>query len=173
MTADKAACDVFGDLLMGAKAGSPAASTQRKAASEPKKGADRDTADPEEAFKAAFDITTTLTTLASYDGKGAEEALASLRTAATECAGGFALNVAGDKQKVTKIAEEQVEGGEEAAAWTVSVESGGDKMTFKLTALRQGTTLASFSSMNLAAMDGGGDYDLPTAVIGAQAKKLA
>ncbi|MEU9531195.1 MULTISPECIES: hypothetical protein [Streptomyces] len=173
VTADKAACDVFGDLLMGAKAGSPAASTQRKAVSEPKKGADKDTADPEEAFKAAFDITTTLTTLASYDGKGAEETLASLRTAATECAGGFALTVAGDKQKVTRIAEEQVEGGEEAAAWTVGVESGGDKMTFKLTALRQGTTLASFSSMNLAAMDGGGDYDLPTAVIGAQAKKLA
>ncbi|MET7339755.1 hypothetical protein ACIOEZ_00380 [Streptomyces sp. NPDC087866] len=173
VTADKAACDVFGDLLMGAKAGSPAASTQRKVASEPKKGADKDTADAEEAFKAAFDITTTMTTLASYDGKGAEETLASLRTAATECASGFTLTAAGSKQKIVKITEEQVKGGEEAAAWKVAVEADGEKMTLKLIALRQGATVASFSAMNLAAMDDGGDFDLPTAVIDAQAKKLA
>ncbi|WUS98323.1 hypothetical protein OHA46_17360 [Streptomyces sp. NBC_00708] len=173
VTADKAACDVFGDLLMGAKAGSPAASTQRKVVSEPKKGADKDTADAEEAFKAAFDITTTMTTLASYDGKGAEETLASLRTAATECASGFTLTAAGTKQKIVKITEEQVKGGEEAAAWKVAVEADGEKMTLKLIALRQGATVASFSAMNLAAMDGGGDFDLPAAVIDAQAKKLA
>ncbi|MEU2247443.1 hypothetical protein [Streptomyces sp. NPDC019224] len=173
VTVDKAACDVFADLLMGAKAGSPAASTQRKVVSEPKKGADKDTADPEKAFKAAFDITTTLTTLASYDGKGAEETLASLRTAATDCAGGFTLTAAGSKQKVATITEEQVEGGEEAAAWKVAVEADGEKMTLKLIALRQGTTVASLSAMNLAAMDDGGDFGLPTAVVDAQAKKLA
>ncbi|MGW1125455.1 hypothetical protein [Streptomyces sp. NPDC002526] len=173
VTADKESCDVFGDALMGAKAGSPVASTQRKVASVPKKGADKDIADPEEAFKAAFDITTTMTTLASYDGKGAEETLAALRTAATDCAGGFTLTVGGDKQKVAKIAEEQVKGGEEAAAWTVTVESDGEKNTLKLTALRQGATLATLSSMNLAAAGSGEDFDLPTAVIDAQAKKLA
>ncbi|MFF1919350.1 hypothetical protein ACFVW8_02075 [Streptomyces sp. NPDC058221] len=173
VTADKAACDVFGDTLMGAKAGTPTASTQRKVVSEPKKGAGDDTADPEEAFKAAFDITTTLTTLASYEGKGAEETLATLRTSATDCASGFTLKAAGTKQKIVKITEEQVKGGEDAAAWTVTVESDGDKSEMKLAQIRQGSTLASFSSLNLASAGGGGGFELPTAVIDAQAAKLA
>ncbi|THA59471.1 hypothetical protein E6P78_29665 [Streptomyces sp. A0958] len=172
VTVDKAACDVFADVLMGAKAGSPAASTQRKVINEPKKDAAKGGTDPE-AFEAAFDITTTLATLSSYDGKGAEEALASLRTAATECASGFTFTVAGDKQKVVKIAEEQVKGGEEAAAWTVTVEADGEKSALKLIAIRQGTTLASLASLNLAAAGSGGDFDMPTAVIDAQAAKLA
>lgn len=173
VTADKAACDVFGDVLMGAKAGTPAASTQRKVISEPKKGADKDSDDPEKAFKAAFDITTTLTTLASYDGKGAEEALTSLRTAATDCASGFTLTAGGTKQKIVKIAEEQVKGGEDAAAWTVTVEADGEKSAMKLIEIRQGATLASFTALNLAASGAGGDFDLPTAVVDAQAAKLA
>ncbi|MFI6862090.1 hypothetical protein ACIBKZ_19685 [Streptomyces sp. NPDC050421] len=173
VTADKAACDVFADALMGAKSGKPAASTQRKVVSEPKKGGDKESDDPAEAFKAAFDITTTLTTLASYDGKGAEEALAGLRTAATECASGFTLTAAGSKQKITKIAEVPVKGAEEAVAWTVTVEAEGEKSAMKLIQLRQGTTLASLTSLNLGASGAGGDFDLPTAVIDAQAGKLA
>ncbi|MEU3225446.1 hypothetical protein ABZ695_20100 [Streptomyces sp. NPDC006976] len=172
VTVDKAACDVFADVLMGAKAGSPAASTQRKVVSEPKKDAAMDGDDPE-AFEAAFDITTTLATLASYEGKGAEETLSSLRTAATECASGFTLTAAGSKQKVVKIAEEQVKGGEEAVGWTVTVEADGEKMALKLVEIRQGTTLASLSSLNFAAAGSGGDFDMPTAVIDAQAAKLA
>ncbi|MFD0023414.1 hypothetical protein [Streptomyces sp. NPDC058382] len=173
VTADKAACDVFGDALMGAGTGSPAASAERKVVSEPKKGADDDTADPEEAFKAAFDITTTLTTLASYEGKGAEETLASLRTAATDCASGFTLKAAGTKQKIVKIAEEKIKGGEDAVAWTVTIESDGDKSAMKLVEIRQGSTVASFTSLNLASAGGGGDFDLPTAVVDAQVAKLA
>ncbi|WNI23351.1 hypothetical protein [Streptomyces sp. ITFR-16] len=173
VTADKAACDVFADVLMGAKAGTPAASTQRKVVSEPKKGADQDTADPEEAFKAAFDITTTLTTLTSYEGKGAEETLASLRTAATDCASGFTLTAAGEKQKIVRIAEEKVKGGEDAVAWTVTVEAEGEKSAMKLVEVRQGATVASFTALNLAASGAGGDFDLPTAVVDAQVAKLA
>ncbi|MEU8506847.1 hypothetical protein AB0C40_19355 [Streptomyces brevispora] len=172
VTADKAACDVFADALMGAKAGSPAASTQRKVMSEPKKGGDKDSADPEKAFKAAFDITTTLATLSSYEGKGAEETLTALRTAGTECASGFTLKAAGAKQKVVKITEEQVKGGEDAAAWTVAIEAEGEKNTMKLAQVRQGGTVASFSSFNLAAASSGGDFELPTAVIDAQVAKL-
>ncbi|MEU8626593.1 hypothetical protein [Streptomyces sp. NPDC048669] len=173
VTADKAACDVFADTLMGAKAGSPAASTQRKVISEPKKGADKDSADPEEAFKAAFDITTTLTTLSSYEGKGAEEAVAALRTAATGCASGFTMKAAGTKQKIVKITEEQVKAGEDAAAWTVTIEADGDKSTMKLVQVRQGATVASFAALNLAAASSGGDFELPKAVIDAQVAKLA
>lgn len=173
VTTDKAACDVFADVLMGAKAGKPAAATQRKVISEPQKGGDKESDDPAEAFKAAFDITTTLTTVASYDGKGAEEALAGLRTAATACASGFTFTAAGEKQKISKVAEVPVKGGEEAVAWTVTLETEGEKSAMKLIQLRQGTTLASLVSLNLGASGAGGDFELPTAVIDAQAGKLA
>ncbi|MGW6203544.1 hypothetical protein ACWF9B_07850 [Streptomyces sp. NPDC055089] len=168
VTVDKAACDVFADVLMGAKAGKPAASTQRKVAGLPKKSDD-----PEKMLESMMDVTTTLTTLAAYDGKGADEALAGLRTAATECASGFTLTAAGSKQKVTKIAEVPVKGAEEAVAWTVTVEGEGEKYAMKLIQLRQGTTLASLTSLNLSAAAEGGDFELPTAVIDAQAAKLA
>ncbi|MER6117076.1 hypothetical protein [Streptomyces sp. NPDC001743] len=172
VTTDKAACDVFADALMGAKSGTPAASTQRRIANQPKKGGDKESDDPAEAFKAAFDITTTLDTLSSYDGKGAEEALAGLRTAATGCASGFTFTAAGSKQKVLKIAEVPVKGGEEAVAWTVTVEAEGEKSAMKLIEIRKGTTLASLTALNLGASGAGGDFELPTAVIDAQAAKL-
>ncbi|MER7727896.1 hypothetical protein [Streptomyces sp. NPDC096323] len=170
---DKADCDVFADALMGAKSGTPAASTQRRIANEPKKGGDKESDDPAEAFKAAFDITTTLATLSSYDGKGAGDALAGLRTAATRCASGFTFTAAGSKQKVTEIAEVPVKGGEEAVAWTVTVEAEGEKSAMKLIEIRKGTTLASLTALNLGASGAGGDFDMPTAVIDAQAAKLA
>ncbi|MFI5749980.1 hypothetical protein ACIBBE_29565 [Streptomyces sp. NPDC051644] len=172
---EKEVCAPFADALMGAQVGEPAAFTKRTVVSEPKKGSmdEQDGGDAEDAFKAAFDITTTQLALGSYDGKGAEESVASLRTAATDCAGGFDFTAAGEKQKVSKITEEQVKGGEDAAAWTVQVEQGGEKVQFKLVAMRQGPSFASFSSMNLAAMGGGEDFELPTAVVEAQAAKLA
>ncbi|MFF1915594.1 hypothetical protein ACFVYE_29195 [Streptomyces sp. NPDC058239] len=169
---EKEVCAPFVDALMGAQVGEPAAFTKRTVVSEPKKGS-QDGADAEDAFKAAFDITTTQLALGSYDGKGAEESVASLRTAATDCAGGFDFTAAGEKQKVSKITEEQVKGGEDAAAWTVQLEQDGEKIEFKLVAMRQGPSFASFSSMNLAAMGGGEDFELPTAVVEAQAAKLA
>ncbi|MFH8518273.1 hypothetical protein ACH4CE_24930 [Streptomyces gelaticus] len=172
---EKEVCAPFADALMGAQVGEPGAFTKRTVVSEPKKGSleKQDSGDAEEAFKAAFDITTTQLALGSYDGKGAQESVAALRTAATECAGGFEFTAAGEKQKVAGITEEQVKGGEESAAWTVQLEQGGEKGELKLVAMRQGASFASFSSMNLAAMGGGGDFELPTAVVEAQAAKLA
>lgn len=85
---EKKACAPLANALMGAQVGEPGAFTKRTVVSEPKKGdlAKQDSGDAEEAFKAAFDITTTQLALGSYDGKGAQESIASLRTAATECA---------------------------------------------------------------------------------------
>jgi hypothetical protein len=172
---EKKVCAPLADALMGAQVGEPGAFTKRTVVSEPKKSdlKKQDSGDAEEAFKAAFDITTTQLALGSYDGKGAQESVAALRTAATECAGGFEFTAAGEKHKVSRITEEQVKGGEESAAWTVQVEQGGEKVEFKLAAVRQGASFASFASMNLAAMGGGGDFELPAAVIEAQAAKLA
>ncbi|MFE6978103.1 hypothetical protein [Streptomyces sp. NPDC057682] len=172
VTTDKAECDVFADALMGAKAGTPAASTQRKVMSEPKKPEGKESEDPAEAFKAAFDITTTLATLATYDGTGAADTLTELRTAATSCASGFSFTAAGSKQKVLKIAEVPVKGAEEAVGWTVTVQAEGETSAMKLVELRQGGTIASLTSLNLGASGAGGDFDLPTAVIDAQAAKL-
>ncbi|MER5499076.1 hypothetical protein ACFYXP_35005 [Streptomyces sp. NPDC002466] len=171
---EKEVCTPLANALMGAQVGEPGAFTKRTVVSEPKKGSmDKATDNPEDAFKAAFDITTTQLALGSYEGKGAQDSVAALRTAATECAGGFEFTAAGEKQKVSKITEAQVKAGEESVAWTVELEQGGEKGEMKLAALRQGASFASFSSINLAAMGEGGSFDLPTAVIEAQATKLA
>ncbi|MFB6817261.1 hypothetical protein ACFCV8_22215 [Streptomyces sp. NPDC056347] len=172
---EKKVCAPLAYALMGSQVDEPAAFTKRTVVSKPKKGdlKKQDSADLEEAFKAAFDITTTQLALGSYDGKGAQEALGSLRTAATDCAGGFEFTAGGEKQKVAGVTEEKVKAGEEAAAWTVEMEQGGEKMRFKLAAMRQGSSFASFSSMNLATAGSGKDFDLPVAVVEAQAAKLA
>ncbi|MER5746561.1 hypothetical protein ABT097_25205 [Streptomyces sp. NPDC002225] len=172
---EKEACTPLVHALMGSQVGEPAAFTKRTVVSKPKKAdlKNQDDADVEKAFKAAFDITTTQLALGSYDGKGAQESVASMRTAATECAGGFEYTAAGEKQKVAGITEEKVKGGEEAAAWTIEVQQDGEKTRMKLVVVRQGATLASFSSMNLAAASEGGDFELPAAVVEAQAAKLA
>ncbi|MGW3660686.1 hypothetical protein ACWD6R_35785 [Streptomyces sp. NPDC005151] len=175
VTVDKEACEPLADALMGAELGTPAAVNRRKVISEPKKGQkDKlDSEDTGEAFAAAFDITTTLTSLASYEGKGAQDTVESLRTAATACSGGFTLTAAGTKQKVVTIKEEKISGGEEAAAWTLTVEQDGEKAPLKLVVARQGGTVASFSAFNLAASGTGQDFELPTAVVDAQLAKLA
>lgn len=138
------------------------------------KGGDLAEGDTEDALAAAFDVTSTLLTLSSYDSETAEGNIAALRKAATECAGGFGVTTAGETQKVTKITEEKVTGGEEALAWTLMAEQDGQAAPLKLVALRQGGTVATFTSFNLA-MAGGksSTFDLPTAVIAAQAAKLA
>ncbi|WP_392671892.1 hypothetical protein [Streptomyces sp. LN785] len=175
VTADKAECDPFADALMGARIGKPAAANQRKVVSEPKKGQKekQESEDAGEAFMAAFDITTTMASLSSYPGKGAQETVESLRAAATACSGGFGFTAVGAKQKVVGIEEEKISGGEEAAAWTVTVEQDGEKSPLKLVVAREGGTVASFTSLNLAASGMGKDFELPTAVVDAQLAKLA
>jgi hypothetical protein len=180
VTVDKAACEPIAYALSAVPVGEPAATVQRKVTSEAKKGKDvsfEDLAEMteeevEKAMTSAFDVTMTMTALSSYDGKGAEQAFTGLRTAATDCAGGFTLTTGSKKQKVTKISDESVSGGEDALAWTVTAEQDGEKAPLKVVVVRQGTTLASFSSVNLAAVGTGGDYELPTAVVEAQVAKL-
>ncbi|HEX5569254.1 MAG TPA: hypothetical protein VFY14_20450 [Streptomyces sp.] len=181
ISVDKAECEPLAQALSAAPVGEPGATVRRKATSEPKKDeegpsleelADMTEEEMEEALTAAFDMTMTLTALSSYDGEGAGKAVAALRTAAAKCSGGFTATVSGDKQKVTKLADESVKGGEEALAWTVTVEQDGEKMPLKLVAVRQGDVLATFSVINVAAAGSGKDFDLPTAVVDAQVAKL-
>ncbi|MFD3652300.1 hypothetical protein [Streptomyces sp. NPDC058620] len=174
VTSDKEACAPLARAFYGAEEGKPTATTKRQVISEPKvDGGDVTEGDVEDTLESAFDLTSTLLTLSSYDSATAEGNIAALRKAATDCAGGFSVTTGGETQKVTKITEEKVSGGEEALAWTLAAEQDGQSMPLTLVALRQGGTVATFTSFNLAAASGKGTLELPAAVVAAQASKLA
>ncbi|MEE1941157.1 hypothetical protein V1L54_17395 [Streptomyces sp. TRM 70361] len=180
ITVDKADCEPLAHAMMGVQVGEPAATARRGVSQKAKKPAEPSLdelaemteEEIEEAFTAALDMTMTMVSLSSYDGAGAERTLADLRTAATDCGGGFTSTAPEDKRKVTGITGEKVTGGEESAAWTLTTDMEGDVVPVKLVVVRQGGTLASFVSFNLASAGGKKDYPLPTAVIDAQLAKL-
>ncbi|KOX22851.1 MULTISPECIES: hypothetical protein [unclassified Streptomyces] len=162
VSTDKASCKPLADAMSFIATGGPAASAQRKAIEVPKK-----TGSPEDAL-GALAAPVTGVTLGSYEGQGAQQAFASLKTAGTDCAGGFTITGEGEKAKVTEVAPETLSAGEEALAWTVTSDVDGEKFVTKLVAFRRGNTLASFSTISF----GGEVKELPKAVIEAQAKKL-
>ncbi|MEU5714924.1 hypothetical protein AB0G71_03880 [Streptomyces sp. NPDC020403] len=171
VTVDKEECEPFGLAYAGAKRGTPVATAGRQVVQEPKKGAGTD---PEDIMKAAFDVTSTLVTLASYEGDGAVKSVAELRDSAAACAaGGFTVTIKGDKTKIAELAEEKVSGGEENVAWTVRAEQDGTKTPLKLVSLRQGGTVGTFFAVNLGVVASGkADFDMPSDVVAAQVKKL-
>ncbi|MFG3306352.1 hypothetical protein [Streptomyces wuyuanensis] len=175
---DKAECKPLADAVAAVPLGEAKATVKRKVIEEPKKDdaatelGDLTDKDVEDALGAALDMTATMVSLSSYDGKGAEDALAGLRTAAGACAGGFGMTMGTDKSKVVKVEEIKASGGQEAAAWALVSEQDGQKMPHKVVLVRQGSTIASFSSINLGSIASGKDFPLPTAVIDAQAAKL-
>ncbi|MFE4452206.1 hypothetical protein [Streptomyces sp. NPDC056796] len=167
---DKKECEPIGYAFYGVKRGDPVGNAGRKAVQEPKKD---EKADPEDLLAGMLDVTSSLVTLASYEGDGAAKNLAELRESAAACAtGGFTLSMKGSKQKVTKLTEEKVTGGEEALAWRVQMGEGDEAAPFKLVTLRQGGTVATFFSFNLGKTGADADFALPTALVDAQAKKL-
>ncbi|WP_225802474.1 hypothetical protein [Streptomyces sp. NK15101] len=165
VSADKPSCTPLAHAMSAVATGEPGASAQRKAIEVPKtEGA---TASPEEAL-GALAAPITSVTLGSYEGQGAQEAFASLKTAGTDCAGGFTLLGGGEKTQITKVAPETVSAGDESLAWTVTTGADGESFVTKLVVFRKGNTLASFSTLSL----GGKVEELPKAVIDAQVAKL-
>ncbi|MFI1715498.1 hypothetical protein [Streptomyces litmocidini] len=165
VSADKASCTPLAHVMSAVAPGDPGASTQRKAIELPKSGGAP--ASPKDAL-GALAAPITSVTLGSYDGQGAQEAFASLKTAGTDCAGGFTLLGGGEKTKIVKVAPETVSAGEESLAWTVTAGVDGEPFVTKLVVFRKGNLLASFSTLSL----GGTVKELPKAVIDAQAAKL-
>ncbi|MFF1507723.1 hypothetical protein [Streptomyces sp. NPDC058326] len=165
VAADKPSCKPFADAMSYIATGNPAASAHRRAIEVPK--TDGATASPEDIM-GALGAPATGVTLGSYDGKGAQEAFASLKKAGAECGGGFTLIGGGEKTKITKVEPETVSAGDEALAWTVTTDVAGQPFVTKLVAFRKGGTLASFSTLSF----GGPVKSLPTAIITAQDKKL-
>ncbi|MDC0772555.1 hypothetical protein [Streptomyces sp. HD] len=182
VSSDKAECEPVAQALSALPASAPAASVQRLVVQESaaaKKGmpstkelAGMSEEEAQEATLDSLDITKTMTSLWSYDADGAEQTLATLREAGKKCAGGFTMTVDGEKQQVTKVSEEKLAAGEDAVAWTVGTKQDGSAAETKVVVFRQGTTLAGFSSFNIAAVSRGEAFEQPTAVIEKQAAKL-
>ncbi|MER6613271.1 hypothetical protein [Streptomyces xantholiticus] len=163
---DKPECEPVARAIAGSPMGEPAATVKRRATAEP----DVKDAGKDGAIEGAFDITTSLVVLSSYEGQGAADAFSALKSAGTACAGGFTMTMAGTEQKIPKMTVAKVSGGDEAVAWTMTGEQDGEKLPFNLAVVRMGSTFVSFSSFNLMAPEG--DLPLPTAVIDAQVAKL-
>ncbi|MFJ8888061.1 hypothetical protein ACIRJR_32310 [Streptomyces sp. NPDC102402] len=169
VTADKKECEPLGFAFYGVKRGTPVGNAGRKVVEEPKKD---ESADPADALAGMLDITSSLVTLASYDGDGAVKSMAELRDSAAKCTGGFTLSMKGEKQEITSLTEEKATGGEEALAWGLRMGEGEESVPFKLVSIRQGGTIATFFSFNLGKTGEKAEFELPTAVIDAQVGKL-
>ncbi|MEV5931358.1 hypothetical protein AB0L56_00970 [Streptomyces sp. NPDC052079] len=173
VTSDDPACLPLAHAQAGVAQGEPAATVKRSWTGEPTKPSAG--TDPEEALMASLDVDKMLINLASYDGEGAAQAMKGLATAAEKCAGGFKATVAGEEAKVVKVATTAApEGGDEGTAITLTVAADEDvKAANKIVVVRKGSTLVSFSAVNLAAMATGEDFDVPADVVAAQVGKLS
>ncbi|MFE6845513.1 hypothetical protein [Streptomyces sp. NPDC057686] len=170
VTTDKAECKVLVQSQALQKVGTPTGVARTALGAKPKQPAEN--ASPEEkleAIKNALGITTTMTGLASYDGKGAEELIASVKAAGTACAGGFSATSEGDTTKYESVKPgPTVTGGDESASLSLTADlSDGDKGTILITVARKGSTVATFSSISLT-----GTAEHPKKLIDTQVKKL-
>ncbi|MFD9370067.1 hypothetical protein ACFWA6_20560 [Streptomyces sp. NPDC060020] len=161
---DRAECQPVVKTQGTAVVGTAAGTARMKAVAKPKVGSS-----PEDAAAAGLKAlagTRTSVTLASYEGKGAEEAFAAVKTAATACAGGFTLTMEGEVTKIDKVASSTATGGDEAIALTLEADVEGTKVTTETVVVRKGNVLATHTASAL------GVADKPTAIVAAQVKKL-
>ncbi|MGR4883010.1 hypothetical protein ACIPUC_26895 [Streptomyces sp. LARHCF249] len=168
-TSDKPECQPLVKAQSMAPVGTAAGKAGTKAVAKPKEPAANASAEEKaKAALAALGSTATSVSLASYEGKGAEEAFATLKTAGTACAGGYTGSQDGESLKIEKVAPgAPVTAGDAALAYTVVGDSDGTKITMELVVVRKGNTLATFSALSLA-----GVAEQPKAVVDAQVKKL-
>lgn len=114
-----------------------------------------DTADPEN-LEAAFDVNATFVGLSSYEGDGAEKALKAVSEGVSACAGGYSFTGDGETTKVNKVSAAEGSGkGDESVAYTQEVAmDGASAAGFTIEVVRKGNTVATFYTMNLAALAG-------------------
>ncbi|MDQ0583109.1 hypothetical protein [Streptomyces rishiriensis] len=168
---DKPACD---PLAWATAALAPGDTDANASNSVSEDKASTATAQPEDLAD-AFDVDMTFVGLSSYAGDGAEKAMKAVSDGVTACAGGFALTADGEKTKVTKVAAEKgAAKGDEVVAFTEDVDmDGAGTATFHTAVVRKGNTVATFYTVNFAAMAKGGDMGaVPAAVVDAQIAKL-
>ncbi|MEV5430001.1 hypothetical protein [Streptomyces sp. NPDC052701] len=167
---DKAECDP----LAWAGAALPPGDTDASAGnSVAEDKASTATAQPED-IEDAFDIDMTYVGLSSYEGDGAQQAVKAVSDGVSACSGGFALAAGGEKTKVTKVAAEKGSGlGDESVAFAEDVDMDGEgTATFHTEVVRKGSTVATFYTVNFAALGSGETAEIPAAVVEAQIAKL-
>ncbi|MFI2202238.1 hypothetical protein ACH47Z_15975 [Streptomyces sp. NPDC020192] len=182
ITTDSALCRPLARVMSGLPPVEAAAQTDRLATENQTKGPSdkatsmKDLADGkfEEAIHTSLDRDVTTVALASYDGYGAEKALATVRTAVSGCANGFPAAQAGTKTRFTKVTEEKATAtGDGLVAFTATMDTGdGDPAPVHAEVVRTGATLSVYFTSNLGAMMDKKAYAVSPEVVKAQQAKL-
>ncbi|WP_367321138.1 hypothetical protein [Streptomyces sp. HUAS ZL42] len=167
---DKAACDPIAWSTAGLAPGDTDANASNSVAEDKASTA---TAQPEDAAE-AFDIDMTFVGLSSYEGDGAEKAMKAVSDGVAACSTGYGLAAGGEDSKVTKVVSEKGSGlGDESVAFSEDVDMDGEgTATFHTEVVRKGNTVATFYTVNFAALGSGKAAEIPAAVVEAQIAKL-
>ncbi|MEU5666607.1 hypothetical protein [Streptomyces longwoodensis] len=170
---DKAACDPLAWATAGLAPGDTPANASNSV-TEAKTPGTAAPSDPAAGLEDAFNVNLTFVGLSSYEGDGAQKALKAVSDGVSACAGGFGLAADGEKSKVTKVTAEKGSGlGDESVAFAESVDMDGEgTATFHTEVVRKGSTVASFYTVNFAALASGKATAIPPAVTRAQIAKL-
>ncbi|MGW0394186.1 hypothetical protein ACWDYJ_25530 [Streptomyces sp. NPDC003042] len=166
--ADNAACKPLVQIQSAAKIGAATGIGRTGAKVKAKElGADATPEQKIEAALLAIGGAQTLVTVTSYDGKGAEEAFASVKAAGTACAAGYTVTSEGEKLKLNNVTPgAAVTGGDEALSYTAPMDlEDGEKSTTHFVVVRKGNSLATFYTWGLKT-------ELPKSIVDAQVKKL-
>jgi hypothetical protein len=167
---DKAECDPLAWATAGLAPGDTDARASNTVAEDKASTA---TAQPED-IAAAFDVNMTFVGLSSYEGDGAEKAMKAVSDGVSACSGGYGLTTGGENSKVTKVASVKGSGlGDESVAFAQDADMDGEgTATFHTEVVRKGNTIATFYTVNFAALGTGEAAEIPAAVVEAQVAKL-
>ncbi|MEV5757809.1 hypothetical protein ACIQHU_08545 [Streptomyces tendae] len=172
ISADDKACLPLVHVQGAVAQGEPAADVQRSWQGQSESPSESKGPDGQDMTD--IDVNKILLNVASYADGGAEEAMAGLKAAVEKCADGFDATAGGDKMRVTKVSgADAPKGGDEGLTVNVGVATGGDSSgLMKLVVVRKGSTLATFSAVNLSSMMTGAEFEVPAEVVDAQVAKL-
>ncbi|WP_432129924.1 hypothetical protein [Streptomyces tendae] len=172
ISADDKACLPLVHVQGAVAQGEPAADVQRSWQGQSESPSESKGPDGQDMTD--IDVNKILLNVASYADGGAEEAVAGLKAAVEKCADGFDATAGGDKMRVTKVSgADAPKGGDEGLTVNIGVATGGDSSgLMKLVVVRKGSTLATFSAVNLSSMMTGAEFEIPAEVVDAQVAKL-
>ncbi|MFJ4684381.1 hypothetical protein ACIQNG_02565 [Streptomyces sp. NPDC091377] len=128
----------------------------------------------EGSLEDAMRVAVTFVGLSSYEGDGAEKAMKAVSDGVKDCSGGFSMTAEGETSRVTKVSEVKASGqGDESVAFDEEVDADGEgTATFRTEVVRKGNTVATFYTIDFAALSSGKAAEIPAAVIEAQVGKL-
>ncbi|MFF0158996.1 hypothetical protein ACFYRY_15870 [Streptomyces sp. NPDC005263] len=178
VTVADARCEPIAYVLTGFAPGEESAFVSRMASPAAQVITSKPEAESTDPLEDALGATMTIVSLSSYEGDGAERTMRALGDAVAGCTGGFTASAKGqDTEKFTKVSTEKsaATSGESMAFAVTGATEGGGEPTVHAQVVRHGSTIATYYSINLAALGGGKQtkYSVPAAIVKAQAAKLA